>query len=320
MGGLLTACTLMGGAFATWQFAEGAILSQDISLQFELAPFQWDSSEVLPDNPTAGAAHQQLASTVLTELNKPNSKLNSQISDRQEESKDTYGSMDLVANWQGIQSVETENLDYLLHFPADDESTEENEAETRYLYTTSVDLGGSTGFWESNHNIPEDRYVYVVYRTVLQLENGEWVAQGSARGYAYPGWYQDTSIFGALANTPSIDIATWTAGKQGTSTANSIYAYVGQTVTTDVDSATETAYYDVTPSGNQTLTISTSNANARFSVFVLENGQETSVATQSSSTKDENGSDVFSVSFTAKQNVQYYVRVVGDTSIMFTIS
>lgn len=330
--GTLFTCAFTGGAIATWRFAEGNISSQNTSATIEIAPFNWEGAEDLPDD-VIGEDHHKFIDLIINSdngLNTPDSYLNKQIDERKNgdggifglgKKWDTYGSMDAydAKQMESIFQTDTDKLTFLLKFP-------EDEPNIQYLYTTSVDLGESAYVWEQEkNNIPTTRYVYIVYRTVLQLEtdvegNAKWVAQTSERGYAQSAWYDNDMLGDSVAKNPSFDPDSWKKGKQGAERGNSIYAYVGQTTTAYVDSITETAYYDITPKASGTVTVSTSNKNAKFSVFVLENGKETNVETQSASMKDENGNDVFSVSWTVTQNITYYMRVVGDTSITFTIS
>ena len=317
----LTAFLMVGtiaSVSATFEYAAYGAEAREKELAFQVAPFDWEGSEVLPDN-VQGEDHQTLIDLILNSeagLNTPNSYLNEQIDDRKNSfwKWDTYGSMDVydAAQMASIFKTETSGLTFLLEFPSNDKNTQ-------YLYTTSVDLGESGYLSDQKNNIPMGRNVYAVYCTTLKLnsETGKWEAQKSELGYAESDWYDNIVLGSWVAKCPSFNPDTWTAGKQGTSSSNSIYTYVGQHTTAYVDSATEVAWYDITPSEAGTRTVSSYNLDCTIKIT---NANGKTVYATSSVTKDTNGNDIVSVSWNASRNTKYYIQISGSTSMRFTVS
>lgn len=317
----LTAFLMVGtiaSVSATFEYAAYGAESTKNELSFQVAPFNWEGSEILPDN-VQGEDHQTLIDLILNSdagLNTSGSYLNEQIDDRKSSfwKWDTYGSMDVydAAEMASIFKTETNGLTFLLEFPS-------NDPNTQYLYTTSVDLGESGYLTDQKNNIPTDRNVYAVYRTTLKKNatTGKWEAEKSELGYAQSDWYDNNVLGSWVAKCPSFDPDTWKAGKQGTSSSNSIYTYVGQSTTAYVDTQTEVAWYDLTNSEAGTRTISSYNLNCTIKIT---NANGRTVYATSSIIKDANGNDMVSVSWNASRNTKYYIQVSGDTSMRFTVS
>lgn len=307
----------VAGVSASFLYAEDK--PQDVSQNtgFHMEIFNWEGAEVLPDD-VQGEDHQTLIDLILNSeagLNTPNSYLNEQISDRKNSywSWDTYGSMDVYDATQmaSIFKTETNGLTFLLEFPDD-------EPNVQYLYTTSVDLGESSFLWGTGNNIPTNRQVYAVYRTILKRdEAGEWVAEKSELGYAQSDWYDNNALGSMVAKCPSFDPSTWKSGKQGTSRNDSIYAYVGQTTTAYLDSSEEIAYYDLTNETAATRTITSYNMNCKVTV-TNASGTEEQIVRQI--LQDAEGKDYVSVSWSASRNTTYYIEISGDTSLTFTLA
>lgn len=316
----LTSFLMVGtiaGVSASFIYASTPPTAVSGSTTLDANVFDWEGAEVLPDN-VVGEHHQTLIDLILNSdagLNTENSYLNQQIDNRKNSywSWDTYGSMDVYDATQmaSIFQTDTSGLTFLLEFPDD-------EPNTQYLYTTNVDLGESGYFWNEKNNIPTSRNVYEVYRTMLvkNAETGKWEAQLSERGYAKSAWYENDALGTVVAKCPSFNPDTWTAGKQGTGTSDSIYTFVGQHTTAYLDSKTEIAYYDLTPTQRGTRTITSENTAC---TITITNASGTTVAT-SSLLVDESGNEIVSVSWTATQNTKYYIRLSGDISITFTVS
>ncbi|MBO5240898.1 MAG: hypothetical protein J6B56_05735 [Clostridia bacterium] len=317
----LTAFLMVGtiaSVSAAFNYAAYGAETSEKELTFQVALFDWEGSEVLPDN-VQGEDHQTLIDLILNSeagLNTSGSYLNQQIDDRKSSfwGWDTYGSMDVYDATQmaSIFKTETSGLTFLLEFP-------KNDKNTQYLYTTSVDLGESGYLSDQKNNIPTGRNVYAVYRTILKWnsETGKWEAQKSELGYAESAWYDNNLLGSWVAKCPSFDPDTWQAGKQGTSSSNSVYTYVGQHTTAYVDSITEVAWYDLTPSEAGTRTVSSYNLDCTIKIT---NANGKTVYATSNIIKDADGKDMVSVSWNASGNTKYYIQISGDTSMRFTVS
>lgn len=305
------------GVSASFFYADADPEAQAQTVGVNVALFDWEGAEELPDDVT-GENHQVLIDLILNSdagLNTENSYLNQQIQDRKDSywSWDTYGSMDVYDATQmaSIFQTETNGLTFLLEFP-------DNEPNTQYIYTTSVELGESA-ILSQNNNIPTDRYVYAVYRTIAtkDAETGKWIAQKSELGYARSDWYDNNALGSWVAKCPSFDPDSWTAGKQGTNRSNSIYAYVGMTATAYVDSDAEIIYYDLTNSSRGTRAITTYNPDVDV---VVTNTSGKEVTLTKSTLQDADGKTYYSYSWTASANTKYYIQLLGDTSMTFTIA
>lgn len=315
LGGVVTIASVAGVA-ATWTYVGGNAEIEQNMLSVGLAEFSWEGSEVLPDD-IAGEDHQALVESLVDGehgMNAEGSVINQQIAERQNSwwSWDTFGSMDVYdsTDMTELFGLETSNLSFMIYFP-------DNAPNTRYIFTTSVELGEAGSWGNVDPNIPIGENVYAVYRTTLERnEAGDWVETKTELGYAESAYYDNNLLGSWVVQCPSFDVDTWTAGKLGTGMDNAVYAYVGQTVSAYVDTADETAYYEVTPEATGTRTATSANTACTITVYD-RNGNE--LAT-SGPVEAEDGTQSVSVSWQAARNTRYYISVVGDTSMTFTIA
>lgn len=306
----------VAGVSASWKYAEGDYKNVEQDLSVEIENFVWAGSEVLPDDVQGEDHHSLIAAIVHGQngLNTPNSALNQQITARKDSwrSWDTFGSMDWrdEAEMNDLFNLETDGLSFMLYFPDD-------QPNKQYLFTTSVDLG-EPGWFSAAPNIPIGEYVYVVYRTELTWDDtlGEWVEEQTEVGYAKSAYYNNDLLGSVARKCPAFDATSWTAGKLGTTRATSIYAYVGETTTAYVDSATEVAYYDLTNGTAGTRSVTSTNLDC--SITIMDKNGKTLATSQIVTAGD--GSKSVSVSWSASANTLYYIAVSGDTSMTFTIA
>ena len=292
-------------------------ISEEIEIPVDVKVMPWVGAEELP-NDIMGEDHEQLIDTIVsgtytdengnvTEigLNNPNSYINQEIANRTQGSSwftsDTLGSMDF---WESQDiakyfDTETTGLTFVIWFP-------ESEPDTHYLFTTSIELGESNSL-----NYPIGQTIYPIYRTTLkQNEAGEWEAVETKTGHAKSAYYDNPITGSFLVKYPSFDPSTWEEGKLGTSMSDAIYAYVGQTTTCYNDSATDVTYYKISTSSNSNITISSSNSEAKLTVY---NSSGTQVSTRGGA----QGSN--RVVFRGSNNGTFYIAVSGGESITFTI-
>ncbi len=301
----------IGGVYASWHYARGPVLSQMELI--DILMDMWVGSEELP-NEVEGEKHKVLIDAIIrgtddngvvVGLNNPDSFLNTQIEERSSiwwKDADTLGSMDYWQedNINNYFDLDTHNLSFLLYFP-------DGVSDTYYLFTTSIDLG------ENSPNIPIGTNVYPIYRTVLKKDAiGEWYAVETKVGYA-PSAYYDNAFTGTWLRYPSFSAEGWVEGELGTSFSDAIYTYNGQTQTALIESDTEVAYYKFTASSAGTVTITSSDTSALFTIY---NSNQRTVT--SNKTVDANG---VTVTFRASRNTTYYIAVSGDgDGINFTVN
>lgn len=186
----------VGGAYATWQYHDLSPTPFLDKISVELKDFNWLPETVLPDEENIGASHLQLIESIINHtqygLNKSNSVLNNAIKKRQNEGKDTIGSMGVVqgGNLKHLFETEATNaLEFVIGFSSDAEY---------YIYTfTDDDLNKAN---KEGVSIP-------VFRTLCEKENGKWVAKTSSAGNADTMYYDASQGKRSL----SIDVETWLA-------------------------------------------------------------------------------------------------------------
>ena len=305
----------VGSVKGSWHYAMS--VSGDIEVPMNVSVFPWVGADQLPDD-VLGEDHQGLIEAILngtyTEsngkisgigLNNPDSYINQEIAKRANGNfwfrSDILGSMDFweKSDIEKFFDTETNGLSFLLHFP-------QGQADTYYLYTTSVELG------ESNPNVPIGEKIYPVYRTELKKgEDGVWDATETKTGYALSAYYQNPITGSWLVKYPSLDPDSWIEQELGASYTDAIYAYVGQTVTAYIDDSVTPKYYKITVSSNKTVTVNSENTEHIIRVY---NSQMSLVNTNGGA----QGTN--SVRFNASRNNTYYIEVSGATSITFNIS
>lgn len=311
--GVLCVATVasVAGVAASWQYAGGEYQTVENDGGVGLTTFIWEGSDNLHGG--TGEDHKQLLDTMIEDLNSDNSVLEAQIDAREKTSIfkwnkwDTYGSMDMRddTTLSNIFELDTQGLEFLIYFP-------EKSPNTRYIYTTSVELGTS-GWGQSNAkpNYPIGTSIYPIYRTTLVLNSsGDWKATITELGSAPSKFYDNDTFGGSVYCCPSFDASKWAVGKLGTSTGNAIYAYVGLNTTAYVDSETEQTYYALTCSRNTTYTVTSTNANCTIVIIYNNKVQYTSSLVDGKQT----------VSFKANSNATYYIRLSGAKDMPFTIS
>lgn len=300
----------VGGVLATWTYAESGINDLQISPVIEMGIFNWEGAEILPDD-VLGENHQILINELIDGeegMNaEENSEINQQIKERQDiwwAERDTFGSMDAYDStaMENLFGLESSNLSFMIYFP-------DATPQIRYIFTTSVDLGEAGYLGNVSPNVPIGEYVYVVYRTTLTLQDGEWVAQKSEIGYAASAYYQNDGLGSLVIQCPAFDVGTWRAGELGEGFDDAIYAFVGETDSAYTSSAEKRAYYKIVVQTAQTLTVSSTKENVTITVYDQNKNE---VEKQ----KDE-ASNTFSWQATAQT---YYFSLVGDTAMDFSIT
>ena len=314
IGALIASCT---GAYATWTFSGSEPVS-DMSNNIEVSmnEFVWDTAEILPSD-VATQNHIHLINGIVEDLNEESSDLNTQIDTRENYNRDEFGSMDLWMEdkMEQLFGLDTTGLSFLLHFPSD-------EPNTRYLYTTNIDMGESGVLWGSgSFNIPKGEYVYQIFQTRLELvtdENGNqsWTPVETKLGYAESDEYPNTYAGTWLSTTPAFAPETFTEGVRGTTKDTAIYAFVGQSSTIYTDSADDLIWYKLKHNARGTRTIISYDTKCTITVYNA-NGTRLAASTK---TTDANGTACVSVSWTGTANTQYYFTLTGNTAIDFKIS
>lgn len=195
--------------FPAWIYAEMPLYGSGGSIKLETGVFQWQGSEVLPDEEEDGEgyAHAELITNIIDGenigLNSPDSYLNEQIAVRLDKhgGHDTLGSMAIT---QGTALTElfnlhTDNVTFLIHMKSDT---------LYYIFTTSLDLGEKR---KPTYKIGST--ISPIYRTTVVKQNGKWVATKTEEGSAKSAYYEETqpSLFENISRIPSFDPTTWGA-------------------------------------------------------------------------------------------------------------
>lgn len=344
---MLSSATLLfgvGSVYASWSYALDE--ANPKSEQLEVSFFEWVGGEDLPT--AVGSNHTSLIENIINGaegLNAgSNSYINKQIRERKNNTtlfgwpapKDTFASSDYWDNagTSATFNTDTQNLTFLMYFP-DDSSTREDESESvQYLYTTSVDLGDSGSWIGSNNakpNVAIGEYIYPIYRTTIVNLYGTWTATLTEIGYAKSAYYDNNVAGSSVVQTPSFDPTTWIAGNMGTSLDNAVYSYVHDSISSEssaagvpsvdgylttehiVLSAKETVYYQYTPTTARTYTIAVDTSKAT-AILKLYDQTGAEIQTQ---TVTENG--VTRLTWTAAANTKYYFSLSGGTTFNFTL-
>lgn len=327
----------VGKVYATWQYASGPLDS--VTDNFNIVAFPWEGSEILPDD-VVGLNHKELIYNILNGkmtdsngnevgigLNTPSSELNEQLSHRDRIGKVTFGSMDAwdSAQMHALFGLEAAKLSFMMYMP-------ENEPNTKYLYTTGVDLGES-GWFSGKPNIPIGERVYPIYRTKLvydfigKNEAGEdvyeWVAEQTVLGSAVSQYYDNDYFGSGVVKSPAFNPTSFaplksedcqageTAVMVGATAATGIYSYVGETHV-EVAGKTEKTYFRLKPASSGTITITMTEKSEHLQVAVYSDANLTNAV---ETTKTNNV-----VTFTAKANTLYYIEMTGDNDLQFTIT
>lgn len=310
---LFFAFSAVGGAAAAWIYGEQSINGVSISSKIEMEIFNWQGSEILPDD-VLGEDHQALVDGLLNGeagMNTEGSEINKQISSRQEiwwAERDTYGSMDAYdkESMGELFGLDASNLSFMIYFP-------DTSPNIRYIFTTSEDLGTSGYLGSANSNVPTGEYLYIVYRTTLNLNaDGEWEAVKSERGYAKSAYYQNDIFGSALSTTPAFDVITWTEGKRGTGFNDAIYAYAGLQSTAYTDGESESVYYKITPTQSGDLTVSSTNLAVTIKAY---DNKEKDIEVRNSVVENADGTQSVQAVFAVEASTTYYFSLAGDLSM-----
>ena len=308
IGGIVLAVMLAlttAGVAATFNYAFG-VDDESATKDVWMNLFEWAGAEILPDNTETGENHSNLLSKIINGeegMNTPGSYLNEEMATREQWNKVTYGSMDFWDDnaLNSIFDLSSEKLTFMIYFP-------KATPNTKYIYTTSADLGEAGSIFGANNNYPTGTYIYPIYRTttVWNEETGKWEPVITELGSAKSAFYENSVTGSLLSKNPAFDPISWVAGKQGTSRSDAIYAFVGESSTAYVDSATEATYYYFTNGTRGTRTVTSSTEGVTITITNSNGG---TVA-----------SGTGSVSWTAARNTTYYVVLVGAMNMQFTIS
>ena len=180
---LLLLCVILlvftvGGAYATWQYAIGAVAPFSSDISFKVGDFLWEGSGDLPTEGDIGENHLLLINNIINHeehgFNAANSYLNEQIEERQDgglgwrNGRDTLGSMAVTQSEEltEIFGLDSSNLNFLIQFVNNN---------TYYLFTTGIDLGerGACNWLGQNTKagqptVPIGDYIHPIYKTVVE--------------------------------------------------------------------------------------------------------------------------------------------------------
>lgn len=321
------------GVSASWIYAVKPI--EPVVEKIEIDIFPWEGSDILPDD-VIGQNHSALIANMLNGtmtdsngnqinigINNPNSELSTQIDNRLDRNKYTFGSMDVWDSEQmnSIFGLEAAELTFMIYSPRDNTSV-------KYLYTTGCDLGETGTLWWSNENYPIGERIYPIYRTRLELEeyadgSTEWIAVKTVLGSANSAFYDNDYFGSSISKNPAFDPLTFapyysedcesgeTAIAVGSTVSNAIYTYSGQSVSVGKNSADETTYFKfpVSSAGTATITRGENSTHLLLEVY-SDVGLNNLVATNQGNT----------LSFSAQRNTTYYIKATGDVTVEFVIS
>lgn len=211
--GTLSLCLLIvfimtiSASFAAWRYCEMPLSSANGTFIFEMSVFHWSGSEILPDEEEEGNAHVTLIDNIINGegigLNYSDSYLNEQIRNRDRYwNRDTLGSMAITQGsaLDDLFDLGTENVAFLIQMKSDT---------TYYIFTTSVELGEKGS---PTHSIGST--ISPIYRTVVEKQNGTWVAISTNEGSAKSAYYEESQlIFITRSKIPSFDPDSWTANQ-----------------------------------------------------------------------------------------------------------
>jgi hypothetical protein len=310
-------CASSVGVYATWNYTlHNPMIERESGLSSGLAEFTWDTAEILPSG-VATQNHIHLINEIVEDLNEEGSELNTQIDNRINRNRDEFGSMDfwMENKMEELFGLDTTGLSFLLHYPTD-------EPNTRYLYTTNIDMGEGTIFGNGNPNIPYGEYVYQIFQTRLELvtdESGKqsWTPVETKLGYAESAMYPNTYAGTLLSKKPAFDPETFVEGVRGTTLDTAIYSFVGQSSVIYTANAADVIWYKLNHNATGTRTVLTYDTKCTIKIY---NASGTEITNVTKSNVDANGKACVSVSWTASASTQYYFTLTGNMAIDFKIS
>ncbi|MBR5900137.1 MAG: hypothetical protein IKZ38_01940 [Clostridia bacterium] len=295
---------------------------QAIRLEVLTAVIPWEGSDTLPNDTEHGQNHVALIEAILNGkyvsggeevqlgLNcGENSYINERIGDRQDityRDSSYLGSMDLwqannISNYFEVNEA-TNKLSFVLDFPKKNEVQD-----VCYLYTTSVELGGSL-----SPKVPIGTNIYPIFKTTLikNANTGVWEAASTEIGYAASKYYSNPLT--GLAWEPCFDFANWQAGELGTSTSNAIYSAVGQTLQVHASSEDVPVYYTFKASSATNVKVTVQNSSTATVKVYNSNNKLVSVSAGEQGTQ--------TLTFKTSRNANYYIEVVGALNCSVSIS
>ena len=292
---LLIMTMLIGGVYSKWNYKTNG--STPYSQIVDMSLFLWNE---IPEG-EEGRIIKETNIAVAESLNNKNSELNSAI-----DSKRIFGlkSISSVDNLHGDQIRKELGLDpkanFLVEYP---------DANTRIVYTSTVQMGGQSALGAPTFNIPEGEWIYPVYKTVATYNETRrvWEQGSTQRGYATSGEYVTF-----LTAAPFFRPETWRRGKLGYNEPTAIFAYQGQSVRALLDEPSDIVYYKLTiPTNNAKVSISITSPSAGTVRVKRADGKAISV----------NGNGTSKASFkNNKRNSTYYLELTGGTDIAFSIN
>ncbi len=302
---------------AEWKYSHA--ISADIDLDLHVSVLPWEGADELPNQSEFGNNHKLLINNILggsytsgtttqnIGLNKPNSYLVQEIEKRKDISyrdANQLGSMDI---WQSDRineyfdlSSSTNNVEFILKFP-------DNEEDTYYLYSTSLNLGDG---WSPE--IPVGTYIYPVYKTTLKRNaEGVWEAVSTEVGSAKSARYNNPYTGLALGN--AFDTNSWVKGKLGTGFDDAVYTKMNYAMPVETHNDTDETYYYYDSSSNNNATVTIQNSEK--AVAYVYDGNGNLVTTRNNTAQ---GSQ--KVTFKPSRNTRYYIKITGDVYCTFTIA
>lgn len=312
---IFIAAVTAGKAYSAWEYRNVTVGTQK-NLSVELAFMAIFSPT--PDGERQAALLEKIMNDDVG-LNNPNSNLNAGLTTRGSEDGENYIGSDDFNSGSDLKTDFglTGDTNFIVSAPDD---------ETRYLYSTEVDSGSSTGSFLSASpvwNIPENEYLYIVYRTTLKKnpDSGKWEPKKIETGYAKAAPYTNSKIFGFLPigrSAASFDPDSWTAGKRGADAATAIYAYAGQTAYAHADSAEEKVYYKTVPTADGKITIEAAVTDPASKITVYSAPECTDGDKVTATDNTTNGTA--KVTFTGVKDATYYAVAEGNRDMTITFS
>ena len=302
---------------AEWKYSHA--ISADIDLNLNVSVLPWEGADELPNQSEFGNNHKLLINNILggsytsgtttqnIGLNTPDSYLVQEIEKRKDityRDANQLGSMDI---WQSDRineyfdlSSSTNNVEFILKFP-------DNEEDTYYLYSTSLNLGDG---W--NPEIPVGTYIYPVYKTTLKRNaEGVWEAVSTEVGAAKSARYNNPYTGLALGN--AFDTNSWVKGKLGTGFDDAVYTKMNYAMPVETHNDTDETYYYYDSSSNNNATVTIQNSEK--AVAYVYDGNGNLVTTRNNTAQ---GSQT--VTFKPSRNTRYYIKITGDVYCTFTIA
>lgn len=327
----LTLLFSVGSVFAVWIYNEDPPAGVEETLSLKLSEFNWDGSDILPDD-VQGEDHAWLINNLVNGekngtgigLNYAGSDLNEYIDDRLAGGlgwkRDYFGSMAVTgdAEMEALFGAAAEGLCFIIEVISDTEY---------YIYTTSVYLGergepnwlGTSNKTPGKPSVPIGEYIYAIFRTKLTRANAyaDWDIIETKRGKALSDWYDENRRNANITQIPAFDPKSWVETTMGQSptTDSAIWTFVGDEATAYPETKTTPVYYRLTPQSGGTRKITSYNTDSVIKVY----NSAGAVIAQSSTTTDSGGTAYNVVQWNATANTLYYISFEGSMSMHFAV-